>query len=94
MEYSLFHRQFYILDLASQGMAIEKLLWGLPHEQKIAWLTARGRVEQIPTQIGFPVTYRFTSTVGLERVFFWGGDELVFIGDHSTYRPPTSHDWQ
>lgn len=99
MDDTLLFKPFPLLDLVSQGRVVEQLLWGYPHEQKIAWLAMRGKIERwsMPPDTSpsrFPVTYGFTSTVALHcAFFFWNQDKLVFLGDHHTFRPPAHDAW-
>jgi hypothetical protein len=77
---------FHLLDLPSQALAVQRLLAGRPEAEKLAWLSARGRLVPIETRVpgGRPV-YQFESAVGLQCAFFIDGDEFVFFGDHTTY---------
>jgi len=78
---------FAVLDLSSQGVAVQERLAGLLEAEKIAWLSLHGSIAAIPKrQADWPQCYRFESRTGLECVFFIDGDELIFIGDHTTYK--------
>jgi hypothetical protein len=50
----------------------------------LAWLAARGRLSK--TLVFGRETYLFESAVGREAVFFFEGDQMVFIGDNTTFR--------
>ena len=77
---------FHLLDLPSQGFAVQRLLKGLSSEEKLAWLAARGELSEVPISLpNVPPTYRFVSTIGMECLFFIVGDNLAFIGDNTTY---------
>jgi hypothetical protein len=79
---------FALLDLISQGVAVQRFLKGVPAEQKLAWIGSHGRLHEIVFSTHVPErrpVYCFESRVGLEAKFFIDGDELVFIGDHTTF---------
>ncbi len=78
--------EFHLLDLPSQGNAVERLLTGCSAEEKLAWLSACGEISRVPIRLpnSRPI-YRFVSTIGMECVFFIDDDKFVFIGDHTTY---------
>jgi hypothetical protein len=77
---------FHLLDLPSQALAVQRLLAGRTAEEKLAWLAAHGTVERIEfANPIFPPTYRFTSSIGMECVFFLSGDQIVFLGDNTTF---------
>ncbi len=79
-------QDFHLLDLPSQAIAVQHLLKGQSPEEKVAWLAAHGRVALVPTRIpGTRPTYSFESHIGMQCHFFIDGDEIVFIGDHTTY---------
>jgi hypothetical protein len=77
---------FHLLDLPSQALAVQRLLAGRSEGEKLAWLCAHGHL--LPVEMTIPgarPVYRFESILGLACAFFIKGDELVFIGDHTTY---------
>jgi hypothetical protein len=77
---------FALLDLPSQALAVERLLEGRTHAEKLAWLNERGELKRVshePSEFG-PV-YLFESTMNLRCLFFFVGDKFVFIGDHTSY---------
>jgi hypothetical protein len=77
---------FALLDLPSQALAVQRLLRGRTQEEKLAWISARGKVAPIPTTIpGARQLYSFESHIGLQCLFFFYDEEIVFIGDHTTY---------
>ncbi len=77
---------FHLLDLHSQGLAVQRLLAGRSEEEKVAWLAARGKLSRVPVALpGARPVYRFVSTIGMESLFFLDHDTIVFIGDHTTY---------
>jgi hypothetical protein len=77
---------FHLLDLPSQALAVQRLLAGRTAEEKLAWLAARGQLTRaLARDPRFPPTFRFVSFIGMECVFFLHGDELVFVGDNTTY---------
>jgi hypothetical protein len=76
---------FQLIDLVSQGTAVQSHPKGMPVDEKLAWLAARGRVLACPTITGFPETCVFESHVGFTCSFFICDDRFVFIGDHTTF---------
>jgi hypothetical protein len=77
---------FHLLDLPSQALAVQRLLSGRPEWEKLAWLSAHGRLVSIETRVpsDCPI-YLFESVLGLRCAFFITGDEFVFFGDNTTY---------
>jgi hypothetical protein len=79
-------KPFHLLDLISQGLAVQQLLRGYSHEEKVAWLAAHGRIEERKlTRAVAQRVYEFESHVGRSCIFFIDGDEFVFFGDHTTF---------
>ena len=76
---------FQLIDLESQGAAVQRLLRGRSLPDKLAWLSSRGELVTVPQLVGFPQVYRFASREGLICVFYLREDEFVFVGDHTTY---------
>jgi len=76
---------FPIIDLVSQGAAVQRHLKRVSNEEKLAWLAARGKLTVTPKLFRFPQTYYFESVVGLYCSFFFQGDIIVFIGDNTTF---------
>ncbi|WP_431952845.1 hypothetical protein [Nocardia lijiangensis] len=84
---------FALIDLFSQGRAVERVLAGRRDEDKVAWLAQRGSLVPIETNDRATVAvYRFRSTVGLEAVFFLRQSRFVFMGDHCIAAPPSDSD--
>lgn len=79
------NKVFHLLDLPSQALALQRFLKGLTDEERLAWISARGKLSLASNMAGFPTTYRFVSCIGMECVFFISDDEFVFLGDHTTY---------
>ena len=78
-------QSFVLLDLISQGLAVQAKLAGLPLEQKLQWIAGHGKLWGHKHHPGFPDGYHFESRTGQEANFFFDGDVLVFIGDHTTF---------
>jgi hypothetical protein len=77
---------FPIVDLVSQAAAVQRHIKGWPTQDKLDWLAARGRLTAIVIrQRGAPPTFEFESGVGLHCVFFLSGDQIVFLGDQTTF---------
>ena len=80
---------FHLLDLASQAEAVQSLLVGRPLEDKVAWFEAHGKLSAVPSKTpGAKQVYLFESNIGMQCLFFIDGDDLVFIGDHTTWVVP------
>ena len=83
---------FALLDLVSQAAAVKRFLKGLSAEQKLAWIGSHGNLTEFefsfPLPPGSPDVYRFESRIGLGCGFFLDGDEIVFLGDHTTFVAP------
>lgn len=80
-------KSFVLLDLVSQGLAVQRKLAGLPLEQKLQWIAQHGnlRVRQpVPER---PPYYLFTSRLGFVSGFVFDGDELILLGDHHAFTP-------
>jgi len=74
---------FTLLCLRSQALAVERFLKGRSADEKLTWLAGRGKVQ--PLSVFIPnaaPTYLFVSSIG---IFFFSGEKLVFIGDHTTF---------
>lgn len=79
-------RDFHLVDLISQGRAVERLLAGHTTDAKLGWLALRGTVYTHPTTSpDWRQVYTFESHVGRRATFFFNGDTFVFFGDHSTF---------
>jgi hypothetical protein len=77
---------FHLVDLVSQAVAVQSLLRGRSAEEKIQWLSAHGSIEPLPkTQPDWPQLYWFYSLVTPACCFFLDGDEIVFMGDQTTF---------
>ncbi len=76
---------FHLVDLVSQGAAVQRYLrgWSLP--EKLEWLAAHGKLEAIPQLPGYPQSYIFESDVGLSCFFFIRGDQFFFNENHTTF---------
>ena len=76
---------FHLFDLSSQAAAVQELLRGRTAQKKLAWVAAHGEVSLVPiTHPNARPTYRFVSSIGLECLFFFHGDEFVVIGENTT----------
>ncbi len=78
---------FRLIDLVSQSGAIRKLLAGKTDSEKLAWLSERGKVDILAQEYAEQKqSYRFTSNLGREAVFFLEAGDFVFVGEHPTFR--------
>ena len=75
---------FQLIDLVSQREAVRQHLKGWPVDDIIEWIAARGELSQ--RIILGRETYFFESAVGRQAAFFFDGNEIVFLGDHTTFR--------
>jgi len=77
---------FHLIDLVSQAVAVQSLLRGMSTEEKLAWLSSRGTLTPMPkVQTDYPQMFWFETMTGLSCGFFLDGDEIVFLGDHTTF---------
>jgi hypothetical protein len=77
---------FQLIDLVSQAGAVRSLLAGKTDSERLAWLSGHGRLDILPTtQPEEKQSYRFTSALGREAIFFLDGSRFVFVGDHTTF---------
>ena len=80
------HESFVLIDLISQGSAVERHICGWPKNQILKWLERHGSLRSWIDIYGNEV-YHFESAVGRAVSFYLDGDRFVFIGDHTTFRP-------
>jgi hypothetical protein len=65
---------------------VQRHLRGRTAQEKLAWLAAHGGLSLVPITVpNARPTYRFVSSIGMECLFFIHDDELVFIGDNTSY---------
>ena len=77
---------FHLVDLVSQATAVQSLLRGKSADEKIGWLSSHGSVIPVPKRSPDQhQSFRFESQTRVNCAFFLDGDELVFIGDHTTF---------
>lgn len=77
---------FRLIDLPSQALAVQRLLTGLPDQEKLAWLASQGRLSRVPTSgPGARPVFRFESSIGLSCCVFIADDQFIFLGDHTTF---------
>ena len=74
---------FHLIDLVSQRDAVRQHLKGWTADDILAWLAARGQVSKISTS--GPDTFLFESAIGCQAAFFFNGDDMVFVGDNTTF---------
>ncbi|HEV8367533.1 MAG TPA: hypothetical protein VGQ39_06230 [Pyrinomonadaceae bacterium] len=80
------NKAFKVIDLVSQGRAVQSLVRGWPEEQIIEWLRHQGQLESLPEFNGNKA-YSFRSPTGIAAAFFLIDDEFTFIGDNALFRP-------
>ena len=75
---------FKIFDILSQRDAIREYLNNKSREEKVEWLSERGSINL--QSISGIDHYLFESETGLKAVFFFdANNEIVFIGEHTTF---------
>ena len=74
---------FRLIDLVSQREAVRQHLRGWSAGEMVAWLAARGQLSK--RNILGRDTFFFESTLGFEAAFFFNGDEMIFVADHTTF---------
>ena len=82
-----YHPSFVIINLVSQAVAFSRFTQGWTEEQILAYLSRQGELEWLAHLPGKKV-YQFKSGVGFQSSFFFDEGEMIFLGDHSTFRPP------
>jgi hypothetical protein len=77
---------FQLIDLVSQAGAVRKLPEGRTDSETLHWLSEHGRIEVLPSEHPEQKqSYRFTSSLGREAIFFFDAGGLVFVGDHMAF---------
>jgi hypothetical protein len=75
--------EFHIVDLISQREAVRQHSRGWLAGELVAWLATRGRL--CKRNVAGRDTFFFESAAGREAAFFLDGDQIVFVGDHTTF---------
>lgn len=83
------HLTFTLLDLASQARAVQPLLAGCSHDEKINWLKAHGRLTFAFVDPWKRSVYHFESIIGLQCSFCFDGNAMVFLGDNTCWSVPS-----
>ena len=74
---------FRLIDLVSQREAVREQVKGWSRASVVDWLAVRGRLSSHIVQAR--EVFFFESAAGCRATFFFDGDEMVFVGDHSTF---------
>ena len=74
---------FRLIDLVSQREAVRQRVKGWAADDVVAWLSARGQLSK--RTVSDREIFSFESTAGRHATFFFDGDEMVFVGDHTTF---------
>ena len=78
---------FQVIDLISQRDAIKEHLKDKSEKEKLAWLSTKGEVVKLTSKFNNSnQVYQFTSCLGSVALFFFAENELIFIGDHHTFK--------
>lgn len=73
-----------VVDLYSQRQAFADITAAMTEDEKLDYLRRCGEVLVLPLRNGVPRTIVFRSKPGIESVFLFRENELVFLGDHTT----------
>jgi hypothetical protein len=75
---------FHLVDLISQASAVQRLLNGKSVMEKIAWLSAHGKLSQREKKTTeWPDIYDFETKTGMECILILQGNVFrIFLGDH------------
>jgi hypothetical protein len=76
--------EFHLVDLISQRDAVRAHLRGKSAEEIVEWLSRRGRLDR--WSVEDRDHYCFETVFGRQAIFFFDEGDLVFIGDHTTFR--------
>jgi len=76
---------FHLIDLVTQRAAVERLLAGLSDDDKMSWLSKRGRIIPIEMTDTQEKVFHFISPTGREAIFFLRDGQFVFVADHTTF---------
>ena len=74
---------FHVVDLISQREAVRDHSRGWSADELVAWLATRGRLYK--RNIAGQDVFFFESAAGREAAFFFDGDQMVFVGQHTTF---------
>jgi hypothetical protein len=77
---------FIVIDLVSQGLAVERHVQGWPKDEILGWLSQQGRLESDADLFGRTL-YFFTSGADRRATFYLDDGQFLFMGDHRTFRP-------
>jgi len=75
--------EFHVVDLVSQREAVRQYARNWTADKVVAWLATRGRLYK--RNIMGRDHFYFESAAGLQAVFFFDGDQMVFCGYHTTF---------
>jgi hypothetical protein len=77
---------FHLVDLRSQAASVQSLLRGRSAAEKLEWFSSHGSITPKPKEMPDErQSYWFESRMGVMCCFFFDGDEIVLIGDHTTF---------
>ncbi len=77
---------FQLIDLVSQAGAVRNLLAGKTDAERLERLSGHGRLDILPiTRPEEEQSYRFTSALGREAIFFLDAGRFVFVADNRTF---------
>ena len=80
-------RDFVLIDLFSQGRAVQRYVRAWSKVEVLVWLQHWGRLDRWQHP-GFPETYVFHSWCGQVTAFILEDETFTFLGDHTVVFPP------
>lgn len=76
-----------MVDLFSQGRAVQRHVQGWPKADVLAWLRHWGTIDSWQ-YVGQTETHAFRAWCGTLTLFLLEDGQFTFLGDHSTASPP------
>lgn len=79
--------EFIVLDLFSQGRAVQQHVQGWSKDEVLTWLRRWGTLSSWQLR-DFPETHSFRSHCGMVANFIFEDGLFTFLGDHHLVDPP------
>ncbi len=80
-------QDFVVIDLFSQGRAVQRHVLHWPKDEVLTWLRHWGTLDSLQHP-GFPETYIFRAWCGCRIPFHLEDGIFTFLGDHAIAVPP------
>jgi hypothetical protein len=77
---------FTVVNLASQADGAAHYVEGWSKEKILDWLSRQGELKRL-TDIYGNEYFNFNSRFGFDVNFYLDGDEFLFVGDHTSWKP-------